>query len=85
MPISVLTSKGQTTIPKTVRDSLRLKPKDKLLYVMEGDHVVLRPIHGSILGLKGIFKRVVKGPINFKRLREETKRIVAEQAVNEMR
>lgn len=85
MPISVVTSKGQTTIPKTVRESLHLRPKDKLLYVMEGDHVILRPIHGSILGLKGIFKGVVKGPIDFKKLREETKRMVAKQAIKEMR
>ena len=81
--MSVITSKGQTTIPKTVRESLHLKAKDKLLYVMEGDHVIVRPIHGSLLGLKGIFKGVVKGPIDFKKLREETKRIVARKIVEE--
>ena len=85
MPISVITSKGQTTIPKTVRDSLHLKPKDKLLYIVEGDHAIVRPLHGSLLGLKGIFKGVVKGPIDFKKLREETKRIVAQKIVDEMR
>ncbi len=85
MPISVMTSKGQTTIPKTVRDSLRLRPKDKLLYIVEGNHAIVRPIHGSLRGLKGIFRGVVKGPIDFKKLREETKRIVARQVVEEMR
>jgi AbrB family looped-hinge helix DNA binding protein len=30
MPISTLTSKGQTTVPKEVRDALALQPGDKL-------------------------------------------------------
>ena len=85
MPMSTVTDKGQTTIPKPVRDALHLKPKDKLLYVVEGDTVTLRPIHGSILGLRGVFKDAVKGPIDFKKLREKTKRMVAKKILAEMR
>jgi len=86
MPISVMTSKGQTTIPKAIREYLHLKPKDALMYVPSGDRVVIKPLRGSILDLKGIFHSYHKGgPINFKRLREETKRIVAKKIVDEMR
>jgi AbrB family looped-hinge helix DNA binding protein len=85
MQISTLTVKGQTTIPKTVRDSLHLKPKDKLFYVVEGDTMIVRPVHGDIRQLKGIFKGAVKGPINFRKLREETKQMVTREILEEMR
>ena len=84
MPFSVMTSKGQTTIPKMVRDALRLRPRDTLLYVIEGETAVVRPIHGTIAGLKGVFKDAVRRPIDFKALRKETMRIVAKRVVEKM-
>ncbi|MBV8492082.1 MAG: type II toxin-antitoxin system PrlF family antitoxin, partial [Alphaproteobacteria bacterium] len=38
---SKLTSKAQTTIPRPVREALRLEEGDELLYRIEGDYVVL--------------------------------------------
>jgi len=76
MPISIITSKGQTTIPKAVRDSLHLKPKDKLLYTLEGDRVIVQPVHHEITHLRGIFRHVARRPIDFQRLRKDTKRMV---------
>jgi antitoxin PrlF len=38
---SRLTAKSQTTIPKHVRDRLRLKPGDVVKYEIEGDRVIL--------------------------------------------
>ena len=84
MPMSTLTEKGQTTIPKTVREHLQLKPRDKLLYLLENDRVILRVIHGDLRGLKGILKDAVHGPINFKTLREETQRLVAKKVLREL-
>lgn len=69
MPVSVLTSKGQTTIPKDIR---------KLL------EVVLRPLKGDILALRGSIN-VKKKPIDFKRLREDTKKKVARKIVKGMK
>jgi antitoxin PrlF len=40
-PISKLTSKAQTVIPKSVRDKLGLKPGDLVRYVFEGKRVVI--------------------------------------------
>jgi len=37
---STLTSKGQTTVPKDIRDSLGLKPGDKIAFTMMPDGTV---------------------------------------------
>jgi len=42
MITSKLTSKAQTTIPLPVRNALRLAGGDEIVYVIEGDRVVLR-------------------------------------------
>ena len=85
MPVSTLTAKGQTTIPKQVREQLHLKPRDKLRYIVEGDAIVMRPMRGSILDLKGIFRGAVKGSIDFKKLREEMKKHVAQRVLKDLR
>ena len=40
-PLSRLTSKSQTVIPKAVREKLGLKPGDLVRYVFEGRRVVI--------------------------------------------
>ena len=50
---SVITRKGQTTIPKAIRTFLKLEPNDKLFYIVEDKKVVLKPLHGDILELRG--------------------------------
>jgi AbrB family looped-hinge helix DNA binding protein len=50
---SIITRKGQTTIPKEVRILLKLRPKDKIFYIIEGDKVVLKPLQGDILDIRG--------------------------------
>lgn len=41
MITSKLTSKAQTTIPQAVRNALRLKEGDEIVYAIEADRVVL--------------------------------------------
>jgi AbrB family looped-hinge helix DNA binding protein len=38
---ATLTSKGQTTIPKTIRDSLGMKPGDRMSFTLMPDGVVV--------------------------------------------
>ena len=38
---STLTSKGQTTVPKAIRESLRLKPGDRITFTPMPDSTVL--------------------------------------------
>ena len=42
MLVSRISSKGQITIPKKVRESLRAHPGDFIEYEVQGDTVVLR-------------------------------------------
>lgn len=57
MPLATMTSKGQITIPKEIRDSLRLKPGDQVDFVQGADGIVrLRPLTRSIMELFGILK-----------------------------
>lgn len=55
---ATLTSKGQTTIPKRVRDFLHLHPGDQIDFILEGEgKVIIRPATLDITHLKGILKR----------------------------
>lgn len=38
-----ISSKYQVVIPKAVRESLHLQPQDTLLFLLDGDRVVLLP------------------------------------------
>jgi AbrB family looped-hinge helix DNA binding protein len=40
---TTMTSKGQVTIPKAVRQQLGLKQGTRVVFAVEGDHAVLRP------------------------------------------
>jgi AbrB family looped-hinge helix DNA binding protein len=55
---ATLTSKGQVTIPKAVRDALHLRSGDRLDFVLEADGTVRAlPITGSVKRLKGILPK----------------------------
>lgn len=52
---SALTSKGQTTIPKAVRDALAVRAGDRIRYVISDGEVLIlavRPIRGLFGALK---------------------------------
>jgi len=54
VPTATITSKGQITIPKAVRRALKLQARDKVVFLVEGDRVLLIPAHRrSILELRG--------------------------------
>ena len=40
--VSTVTSKGQVTIPKEIRETLGVIEGDRLVFLVEGDRVVLR-------------------------------------------
>ena len=41
---STISTKGQTTLPKAIRDSLALKPGDKVRYVMLDEGALIMPV-----------------------------------------
>jgi AbrB family looped-hinge helix DNA binding protein len=57
MTIATVTSKGQVTIPKDVRDALHIKAGDRLQFTVRDDGTVLvRPRTVDIMGLVGMLK-----------------------------
>lgn len=78
MPISVLTSKGQMTIPKEVRKALNLQPSEKVIIVVEGNQAIIQPLKGNLLDIGGSVKITDREkPVDFKKVREEVKKRVA--------
>jgi AbrB family looped-hinge helix DNA binding protein len=83
MPIALITSRGRMTIPKAIRDSMALKPTDRIALVMEGNHVILYPLRGTILDAAASIKsRRRKRPLNFRIVRGEVRRRISKRAVN---
>ncbi|MDH3816153.1 MAG: type II toxin-antitoxin system PrlF family antitoxin [Acidobacteriota bacterium] len=62
MPSTTLTSKGQVTIPKIVRDELGLREGDRVAFrILEDGTVIVEPETVDLLDLKGILKPSRKG------------------------
>lgn len=58
MATATLTSKGQTTIPKEIRDYLHLHAGDKMEFVIEPDGgVSLRPATRDVAELEGVLPK----------------------------
>ncbi len=55
MPSSTLTSKGQTTIPKTIRDRLGVTAGDRVDFIVHPDgRITLEPALQGVVRLKGL-------------------------------
>ena len=52
---SILTSKGQTTVPKEVRDFLGLDVGDRIVYVIEAGEVKMQAARQQVDELFGAF------------------------------
>jgi AbrB family looped-hinge helix DNA binding protein len=58
MPNATLTSKGQITIPKIVRDRLELRTGDEVEFTIESaDRVTIRAARVDVGALRGSLKR----------------------------
>ncbi|MBN9346336.1 MAG: AbrB/MazE/SpoVT family DNA-binding domain-containing protein [Devosia sp.] len=54
MSVATMTSKGQITLPRDVRDDLNLKEGDRVSFEKIGESYVLRPQNKSVMELAGI-------------------------------
>ncbi|MDY7013077.1 MAG: type II toxin-antitoxin system PrlF family antitoxin, partial [Cyanobacteriota bacterium] len=58
MSIATLTSKGQTTIPKAIREKLNLRPGDRILFALETNgRVYIERLNVSVEELSGILHK----------------------------
>jgi len=66
---ATLTSKGQTTIPKEIRDSLGLKPGDRMTFTLMSDGtVIMRVKSKSVMELAGLLRKKGRKPLALARL-----------------
>jgi AbrB family looped-hinge helix DNA binding protein len=66
---ATLTSKGQTTIPKEIRDSLAMKPADRMTFTLMPDAtVVMRVKSKSIAALAGRLYKKGRKPVPVEQL-----------------
>lgn len=75
---SVMTRKGQVTIPKAIRDRLGMKEGEKVLFVMRGEEVVLKVVKGTILDLRGSVQPSAR-PEDFENIRQSVKQTVTKK------
>lgn len=70
MVTATITSKGQTTIPKTVRERLRLKAGDRVEFVVQEDGTALMvPATVHVGDLEGILP-APKTPVSIEAMNE---------------
>jgi|PlaIllAssembly_1097288.scaffolds.fasta_scaffold3385805_1 antitoxin PrlF len=82
MAIATLTSKGQTTLPREIRERLRLEPGDQLHFtLLPNGTVVMRVKKRDIATLAGMLRTPGRRPVSVARMNEA----VAEAAVGRAR
>ena len=81
MPSATLTSKGQITLPKAIRDLLRLDAGDRVDFIVKDDGtVVLRPATVDVRELNGLLHRKGIKPLSVEAMNALIHRRAAERA-----
>ena len=52
--LATITAKGQVTVPKPIRDRLKLKPGDRIEFILDSGEVRMVPVTASVRQLKGM-------------------------------
>lgn len=78
--MSTVTSKGQVTIPKPIRDALGIGPNDRVAFIREGERVLLQPLR-TLKAFRGAVRAKVPG--SFAEERSRAKEAVAERLKEE--
>ena len=79
--LATVTSKGQITIPKTIREAMSISFKDKIDFIIDGDRLVLKRVktlkdlRGSIPSISG----------NIDNERQHARTAVSKRFVEEMK
>lgn len=67
--VATLTSKGQTTIPKEIRDGLNMKAGDLMTFTLMPDGtVIMRLKNKSIMELAGILHKKGRKPVSIEKM-----------------
>lgn len=79
---TALTKKSQVTLPKQVREVLKVKPGDQISFKIEGDEVKIVPLP-SLLEVNFGRVKARRKPEDFRELRKEFEGRVGEEVVRE--
>ena len=80
MPTATITSKGQVTIPLSVRDRLGLKSGDQIDFVLESKgRVTLKSTRVPFETLRGILKNTRRKPVSVRQMDQAIERTVREK------
>ena len=80
---SKITSKGQVTIPKKIRDSLKVSPGDFVLFVKDGDTIILKTSK-TLLDFKGWIQTDRKID-DWEQVRKKIKKTVAKKVMDSLK
>jgi antitoxin PrlF len=80
---ATVSSKGQLTIPKPVRERLGLEPGSKVLFTLREGKVEMEPISGDIRQWRGALKGTGQDA-SWTVVRERVREAIAEEVVREM-
>ena len=69
---SAITAKGQATIPKAIRDHLRLKPGDRVKFFVHPDGTVVLLPKLPAVALRGMLKSRRRRPVSIEEMNEAT-------------
>ncbi len=71
MPEATITSKGQTVIPKPVRDFLGLHSGDRVDFIIQDEgSVLMKPAAQEMSRLKGLLHRPGRKPVSLATMRQ---------------
>jgi antitoxin PrlF len=71
VPTATLTTKGQITIPKEVREHLGVDTGDRLSFVVQNDGtVIVRPLTRHVRELGGLLHRTTQRAVSIKEMDE---------------
>jgi AbrB family looped-hinge helix DNA binding protein len=79
MPTAKITSKGQITIPKKVREELHLKSGDKISIETEGNSARIIPNRTSILDRAGALQDFTKKKATLKEMNDAIAKGISEK------
>jgi AbrB family looped-hinge helix DNA binding protein len=69
MPRATVTSKGQITIPRSIRQVLRIGVGDRIDFMLEAEgRVVVQPAVRDVSGLRGLLHRAGRKPVSIEQM-----------------
>lgn len=71
MPTATVTSKGQVTLPRRIREALRVRPGDRIDFVLaENGEVRVRAREVDVSELRGLLRRPGRRPVSLEAIDE---------------